>query len=84
MLSPHGWPCVKCMFLFFAPLLMRPRDNRSTGIVCVRGAGQAMAAWKVRGHSVAWFGTNKFRKVSQVVPIRDSAKGRGPEKQAVE
>lgn len=27
-----------------------PKDNRSTGIVCVRGAGQALAAWKVRGH----------------------------------
>ncbi|CAJ1362220.1 unnamed protein product [Effrenium voratum] len=29
-----------------------PTDNSSTGIVCVRGAGQALGAWKVRGHPV--------------------------------
>ncbi|CAE7420915.1 unnamed protein product [Symbiodinium natans] len=28
-----------------------PRDNMSTGIVCVRGAGQAAGAWRVRGHA---------------------------------
>lgn len=28
-----------------------PKDNMSTGIVCVRGAGQSAGAWRVRGHA---------------------------------
>lgn len=50
-----------------------PRDNQSdtgsTGIVCVRGAGQTAAAWKVRGSSVAWLWAtlSPFKHATQVV-----------------
>ena len=58
MIDGH-FNCMQCRFLFddcarlhALLMLLRPKDNRSTGIVCVRGAGQAMAAWRVRGHPV--------------------------------